>query len=760
MTLWSGKKPDVSHLRVFGCLAYVLVDKKKRKGLASHTEKCIFIGYPAEKKGWVFYNPETRKIIINNVAQFDERYFPALSKSNPCLPPPPPPPAQPERIQLDVPDQVGVRGGNPAPPPEPPSRSPSPPPSPSPSPAGSLPPLPPSPNPSRSPSPPPQSPPPSPPRSPSPEPIRRTARPNAGKPPGEWWRVAHKASTIPGGTEEAAYLAEGDPYWTIPEGLEFAHYEACCKVAEHDDHPKTYAQAMLRPDAAKYHEAAVKEIESLIENGTWELCKLPPGHKAIGSRWVFRIKHNSDGSIERYKARLVAQGFSMRPGFDFDETFAPTCRWAALRAIIALAALEDMHMESVDVSSAFVQAELDKLVFMKQPEGFPLGEPDDVLGLLKGIYGLKQASRIWHQKLHQVLTLLGFVKVKSDHSIWVYEKDGVRIIVPVFVDDLTLVSKSREAIQKLKVDLAKHIKIRDLGPTEFLLGVRVERDRAKRTIHLSQRQYAVDILKRYGLENCNPVKTPLPSVTLSKSMCPSTDEEREEMRHIPYVHAVGSIMYLAVSTRPDLAHGVGVLGRFSSNPGMQHWQAVKHMLRYIKGTLDMKLTYAPTPNPELFVTYSDSDHAGCPDTRRSTSGYVITIGGGAVSWRSALQLKSVNKGPSLSSTEAEYVAAVEAGKEVLWMRSLLGELGFDVPVSSTMHMDNQSAQAVAKNPEHHGRMKHIELRLHWLREIVDAGDITIKHLPTFDMPADALTKNLPFVSLDKCRRLMGLTTVT
>jgi hypothetical protein len=241
----------------------------------------------------------------------------------------------------------------------------------------------------------------------------------------------------------------------------------------------------------------------------------------------------------------------------------------------------------------------------------------------------------------------------------------VRMIVPVFVDDMTLVSKSKSKVQWLKEELKKHFKLRDLGPTEFLLGVKVERDRSHRVLHLSQRQYTLDILSRFGFDSCSPVSTPLnPGVKLSKDQCPKTKSEVEEMRSVPYAHAVGSLMYLAVSTCPDIAYSVGVLARFSSNPGLQHWAAVKHLFRYLKGTLDYRLTYAPDPSsPSVFTTFSDADHGGCRDTGRSTGAYTVKMGTGAVSWSSKLQ--SI---VALSTTEAEYVAACSAGTEIMWLR--------------------------------------------------------------------------------------------
>src|SRR5215469_8592877 len=290
--------------------------------------------------------------------------------------------------------------------------------------------------------------------------------------------------------------------------------------------------------------------------GNWQ------GYQRVGRLLV------ADGSVERCKGRLVAQGYSQRPGLDFGETYAATVKWATLRCILALGAFEDLEMESVDISSAFLNGDIDSEIYMKHPEGFHQGGKDTVLKLIKSIYGLKQSPRLWHQKLDSVLQTLGFKKVQSDNALWVYQLDGVRIILPVFVDDMTIVSKSRDAINSVIDNLEKHFKLRRLGGLEFLLGVKIERERSKRTIHLSQQQYILDMLQRYGFESCTPVSTPMnPGTCLSSAQSPSTPEEVEEMRTIPYISAVGSLIYLAISTRPDISHTVGVLARFNTNPG-------------------------------------------------------------------------------------------------------------------------------------------------------------------------------------------------
>lgn len=365
-----------------------------------------------------------------------------------------------------------------------------------------------------------------------------------------------------------------------------------------------------------------------------------------------------------------------------------------------------------------------------------------MLRLLKALYGLKQGGRAWYEMLDKTMRLLGFERVQSDRSVWVWLRDGVRLIVPAYVDDLTLVGADRAKINSVVAELQQHFKLRILGDTSFLLGVEIARDRINGTTTLSQRQYALDVLERFDMADCNGVLTPMePGLKLSKSQSPSAPEEVAEMRNVPYLQAIGSLLYLAIATRPDISFAVGVLARFASNPGVAHWKAVKHLFRYLRSTVDYKLTYRRSAMPEapadLFTAYSDADHGGNIDNGRSTSGYIIRMAGAAISWSSRLQPVV-----TLSTTEAEYVAAVRTAQEVLWLRSLFTEFGFDFSTPCTLLIDNASAVQVAKNPEHHGRMKHLDLKYFWLRDIVEQGDLRVQHLPGTENVADLFTKPL------------------
>ncbi|GLB42956.1 putative reverse transcriptase (RNA-dependent DNA polymerase) [Lyophyllum shimeji] len=351
------------------------------------------------------------------------------------------------------------------------------------------------------------------------------------------------------------------------------------------------------------------------------------------------------------------------------------------------------------------------------------------------------------------MQLLGFKKTYSDPSLYIYDRDGIKVIVPVFLDDITLASKCIEALDKFVSELGTHFKLRDLGPTSYLLGIRIERETAERRIYLSQTQYIVNKLEEFGMTDCKPVGTPmLPGLKLSSSQSHQTVEEKAVMENIPYMNAVGSLLYLATMTRPDIAYAASVLARFNANPGMAHWKAVKHVFRYLKGTIGLKLMYGPNPEQDdLFVTFSNADLGGNPDNGRSTTGYMTRIGLGVVDWMSKLQPVV-----TLSTTESELVAGVTAGRGMAWIRNLVDEIGYAAPTPSKLFTDNMSAMQVSKNPEHHGRMKHLDLCWYWLREQVGKKKIAPLHLPTEEMPADLLTKALPKPKVEKFRRMIGL----
>jgi hypothetical protein len=286
----------------------------------------------------------------------------------------------------------------------------------------------------------------------------------------------------------------------------------------------------------------------------------------------------------------------------------------------------------------------------------------------------------------------------------------------------------------------------------YCLGIQIRRDRENRILWMSQEKYIGDILKRFNMEDCKPVGTPMDtSIKLTKDMEPQTEQEKLEMKKVPYRSAVGSLMYAMVGTRPDIAAAVGVVSRHLENPGQAHWAAVKRILRYLKGTQKLGLQYGGNPTSGLLMGYSDADWAGDLETRRSTTGYMFQLCGGAISWNSKRQ-SSV----ALSTTEAEYMALSSATQEAIWLRQLLKDLHNPQQAATVIHEDNQACIAAVKNPTNHSRMKHIDIRYHFTREKVEAKEVVLEYCETNKMVADILTKAIGRPKFEQLRTLMGV----
>ena len=449
----------------------------------------------------------------------------------------------------------------------------------------------------------------------------------------------------------------------------------------------------------------------------------------------------------------MAKGYAKKEGIDYTETFAPVAKFSAIRALLSLVAFYDLELHQMDVKTAFLNGDLDREIYMTQPEGFVSPHQQHfVCQLRKSLYGLKQAGRSWNEKIDGALQGLGFKALKSDSCIYVYAKGRVLLYIALYVDDLLLASNSMPALNRLKADLARTFDMKDLGEAQYMLGIQIQRNRAARTLSLSQGEYVRHVLTRFGMWESKPVPTPLEiSGKLTKADCPEVGATSDVAFTRQYQSAVGAIMYAMLGTRPDIAFAVTALSQFNSNPGQPHWTAVKHVMRYLRGTVNYQLTYGPSDKAAIspvVIGYSDSDWGSDADDRRSVTGYVFLLGGGAVSWQARKQTTV-----ALSSVEAEYMAATQSTKEAMWWRSTLSEMGVELNGPTVIHSDSQGSIALTKNPEHHARSKHIDIRHHFVREQVAAGTITVDYVPTEEMVADALTKALP---RDKHYKLIGM----
>jgi transposase InsO family protein len=501
--------------------------------------------------------------------------------------------------------------------------------------------------------------------------------------------------------------------------------------------PETYAQAVQGPDQAAWKEAMDEEMRSLQQNGTWSLVDLPPDRRALRGKWVYKLKRGPQGEIIRHKARWVVKGYEQEHGIDYDETFAAVVKPAAFRPIFALAAKHDLEIEQMDVKTAFLHGKIEETIYVEQPTGYE--QQGKVCLLRKGLYGLKQAPRMWYKTLHDFLVESGFHRTQADHSVFVTDAGINGLIVTVYVDDLKIIGRDKQAIQRLKNALSERFDMTDLGPISYYLGMSVRRDRAARTITLSQAGYLQKVLHKFGFDEAKPAATPMESgICLEKETIQMAEAETVQR----YQAAIGSLMYAMTISRPDIAFAVSTVSQFAQNPNDSHWKAVKRVFRYLRGTLDQGITFGKSDDG--LIGYSDADWAGDRTTRKSTSGYIFMMYGGPVSWSSKRQTTV-----ALSTCEAEYIAMTQAAKEATWLRILLTELGVSKTGPVKIFVDNQGAIALAKNPEFHTRTKHIDIQYHYVRQEVENERIQLGFTDTGSMLADCLTKPLPRIKLER-----------
>uniref|UniRef100_A0A2N9I1B8 Retrovirus-related Pol polyprotein from transposon TNT 1-94 n=1 Tax=Fagus sylvatica TaxID=28930 RepID=A0A2N9I1B8_FAGSY len=522
--------------------------------------------------------------------------------------------------------------------------------------------------------------------------------------------------------------------------------------AEND--PESFSQAMSCKESELWYNAMKEEMNSMKSNGVWDLVELPNGVKAIGCKWVFKTKKDSLGNIERYKARLVAKGFTQKEGIDYTETFSPVSKKDSLRIILALVAHFDLELQQMDVKTAFLNGDLEEEVYMKQPEGFPSSDGEHlVCKLKKSIYGLKQASRQWYLKFHNVISSFGFVENIMDQCIYQKVSGSKICFLVLYVDDILLATNDKGLLHEVKQFLSKNFDMKDMGEASYVIGIKIHRDRFQGILGLSQETYINKILKRFRMNDCSPSVAPIvKGDRFNLNQCPKNDLEREQMKNIPYASAVGSLMYAQVCTRPDIAFAVGMLGRYQSDPGLDHWRAAKKVMRYLQGTKDYMLMYRRTDNLEV-IGYSDSDFAGCIDSRKSTSGYIFMMASGAVSWRSAKQTLIAT-----STMEAEFVSCFEATSHGVWLKSFISGLRIMDSISRPLkiYCDNSAAVFMAKNNKSGSRSKHIDIKYLAIRERIKEKKVVIEHVSTELMIADPLTKGMPLLKFKDHVAKMGL----
>ncbi|KAG6619109.1 putative integrase [Phytophthora cinnamomi] len=628
-------KPNVKHMRIFGCKAYVLTPKEKRLKWDPKAREGIFMGYEERSKAYRVYDIEAGQVVISRDVTFDESSFDD-SKA-----------ADGEEVNrltdvfddMQVSDDSGTRvftqAGKRKSRPDNQDRD----------------------NVRR---------------------PRRSAGLEEASAPGRSEDEDQREST----PAQEAKSEEDDEDGSTPPMF----WRASANAVEASDsaEPKTFQEAVNGPDQVQWRKAIRAELKSMRLRGVFRAAKLPNNQRAVGTKWVFKIKRNADGSIEKFKARLVAKGFVQKYGIDYTETFSPV---------------------------------------VNVPEGVELDDGFDCVELLKAIYGLKQASRVWNETFDEYVRSIGFRVSSYDPCLYIKVVDGECVLLLVYVDDVLVTGSSAEMIAEVKRQLKSRFEMTDSGKCSFILGIEVV-DNADGSVTLSQARYINDILERFGMQDCKPAASP---VDISMKLVSSDAMTKLDA---PFREAVGALMHLMTSTRPDIAFAVGYVSRFMENPQVEHWIAVKRIFRYLQGTKSHGLRFSPGKDID-FQGYSDADWAGDLSDRKSTSGYLFQVAGGPISWGSKKQ-SSV----SLSTSEAEYIALSLAIQEGKWVHKLLCEIlvaAGGVTPELKIFEDNQSCIKMTKNPVNHGRAKHIDIKYHHIRDEVKRGEVIVEYCETATM---------------------------
>ena len=488
------------------------------------------------------------------------------------------------------------------------------------------------------------------------------------------------------------------------------------------------------------------EIGQMIKMQVWKLEPLPPGKRPLTCRWVYRRKLKSDNAIDKYRARLCVRGNAQTPGEEFRELFAPVARADTIRTLLAIGAARKLKVKQFDISVAFLHGELEEVIWMTQPPGFQ-DNTGRVCKLLHSLYGLRQASRCFNRKFAALLRELNFSQSQADNCLYYWHgPNGEMTLIALYVDDGIIFSTHQQLINETLTNIGKRFKIKTSELSMFL-GMHIHIDEAH-NIWLNQFKYIRTILKRFEMDKCRPISTPADSSIYD--MLPAEGPPAIER---PYRSIVGALVYLSISTRPDIAFITGFLSRFLDKYTEDHWNAALRVLKYLQDTSGLSIVYSGNPEPSLedsLRLFCDADFAQCKISRRSVSGSVALLAGGPIFWASNTQ-KSV----ALSTTESEFYAITDCAKLGLWLRNLFAELR--IQIQPVIHVDNKGALQIVADPQHHKRVKHIACRFLFVRETSERKQIDYRYIPTSQNVADQLTKPLPRPLFEQHRDSTGLT---
>ncbi|KAJ1581736.1 hypothetical protein NDA12_001064 [Ustilago hordei] len=505
----------------------------------------------------------------------------------------------------------------------------------------------------------------------------------------------------------------------------------------------TLKEALAGDDAQQWQEAIRKELDGLEAMGTWEIVDVPPNTRLVDSKIVLRLKLDADGIPVRHKARLVARGFTQREGIDFEETFAPVAPLSAIRALLSLAVERNWEVHQLDITMAYLNSTLNHVIYMKPPEGakVPTGKAYRVI---KGLYGLKQSGREWNMEFDKFLRRSNFHRLDCAPCIYTRGEGDNFAIVVIYVDDTLIIAPTLETVRRIKEEIGQKWRMEDGGNVSHFLGIKITRNREAKTMDLEQTSYVKQLLDEHLDKRRRKSSVPLQDIPV-----PETAASMAERKEYPQI--VGKLLWLSNGTRPDISQAVGVLARYMTQPSKEHYNAAQKVLQYLDHTRDTHLQYGSDKQQDFLTAHSDANWASdATAQRKSSSGSAVFVCGNLVAWKSALQ-----RCTALSAVEAEFVAATEAAREILFFKHLFKTVGIDVGIP-TIFSDNTGTIQVSKDPAQHWKLKHIDTKYHFIRDNVQDGKVKIKYINTADNLADLFTKPVGKTTLQRARQGLGL----
>lgn len=656
---WTGKKPNLNHVRVFGSTAMVHIPKNKRLKWDKKATKYILVGYPENVKGYRLFNEETKQIITSRDVIIMEEYVKDQDTTQMLV-------SEESNEELEsVKDDTLVQNS-----------------------------------------------------SSDPTYVCDTS--------------TSSSDTFDSISEEEDDIAVNIPIEETKRVRKPVERYGSTNLCVLDNQGLcgddiTYEEATNGTEKEMWKQAMNEELRAFEENEAWDIVDAKEADRVVQCKWVFKKKYESDDKV-RYRARLVAKGFTQREGVDYKETYSPVLRYSTLRLLFALSVKLNFNITHLDVTTAFLNGFLDENVYMQLPPNLEC-KANSVLKLKRAIYGLKQSARAWNKRINDCLLELGYVKSKLEPCLYSKKCKKEQIIIAIFVDDFFIFSNSPSMTETLKKNLVTNFKIKDLGELKQCLGMRVKRYE-NGSISLDQKKFVEQILIKFNMLDCKSADTPIENnLKLEKGV--------EMYKQYPYQQLMGSLMYLSVLTRPDIAFSVSYLSQFNNCYTSVHWKHAKRILKYLQKTKSYGLLFV---KDDCYLEgFVDADWGSNIVDRKSYTGFCFKLSGTVISYECKKQ-----QTVALSSTEAEYMAIAEACKEAIYLRNLLMEI---VSSNYTINLfnDNQGALKLTENPLFHKRTKHIDVRHHFIREAVANKLVKLNYLPTSEMPADLLTKGLSHV---------------